>query len=458
MVDPVKAKLLEHARQVCRAVLGAESSAHVSIYAFVAQAESLPLHISPTNEFMIFIDFTNALELLSAVQRGFASFLGKDVSTQQADRSTWLYWGEGETLSPATVTHDERQTQVGLLQSSESPSSDGISWLKADTILPNWLDRLLFNSLDARYAPDWKKFEYNLDLDADDLRIYLGTYFPRSYAEAFCMLDELFANDVYRARWSTRAQARILDIGCGTGGNLIGFLTALAKHCQQLETIHVVGFDGNAMALNTARRILSSFDQHTPSKIDLTLTTQRITTLNELPAPKHDSYDLITSFKMGCEIISAGRGTCDSFYHELLNTYTHRLSDIGLLILLDVTTKPEHSDFYPQLLNRQVSCYMRDHPGFATIFPIPCHLYESTCRENCFTQKEFSVGHRGARHDLSRVAYRIIGRKAFAAAFHHDIERQAEYVICTRTGYKNFTTCTHSSGRGIQMDGYRTST
>jgi len=162
---------------------------------------------------------------------------------------------------------------------------------------------------------------------------------------------------------------------------------------------------------------------------------------------------------MGNEIISTGAGLSDRFYHRFLSFYTPLLSKIGLLLLLDVTTKPEHADnYYPMFLNNQGSQFVREQPAFVTLIPVPCHLYETSCDEQCFTQKEFSITHRARRNDLSRVAYRVLARKALASAFYENIERDAEYVISTRVANDRCTTCTHSDGRGKRLDGYRIST
>ncbi|MFC1777322.1 hypothetical protein ACFL3I_08270 [Pseudomonadota bacterium] len=454
MANQEKAKLLEHAQRVCMAVLGSNTPIQLDIQVFDAQDDLLPLPISPTHQFMIFIDATEVFDRLPTFREKLASFLGKDVAVQEVNKATWLYWGEGEMLSSATIGDREQETQSSSVQSNSNASIEDVAWLKTDTILPNWLDRLLFESLDARHEPDWKRFEHNLDLDEDSLRIYLGTYFPRSYAEAFCILDALFDTEVYSVHWQSRTEAHLLDIGCGTGGNLVGALTALTKHFPQLETIYVEGIDGNTAALEITRRILSSFAQQTQTNINVTLTHQLITNLAHLPAPGHGTYDFITSFKLGGEIISSGRGTNENIYHDLLTAYIDRLSDIGVFVLLDVTTKPEHTDFRPQLLNHQLSAFTSDHADYRTIFPIPCHFHEQTCSERCFTQKEFSVSHRAKRKDLSRVTYRVIGLKALAEALHHDTDRGVEYVIRSRSGNRILATCAYSSGRGKHMDGF----
>lgn len=451
VVDNTTAKLKVYLEKICEAVLGDDNSICVSVSAFDTRREKLPLNIVATHEYMIFVDFEKACQLMPKARKDFASFLGKEIFDGKAGASIWLYWGEGERLTEIISTSAVQNNE----QLVELPSAADTSWLKTDTILPNWLDRLIFESLGACYQPDYKKFTHNLDLNADDLKIYLGTYFPRSYAEAFCILDSLFNCDDFTKRWANKTEAWILDIGTGTGGNLIGLLTALVKHCPQLKMIHVHGYDGNTKALDVARQILESFSIYTDSKVNFTLTTSRIDTFDQMPTTTHNSYDFISSCKMGAEIITKRGTASDSFYFRVLSSYMNLLSDVGLFLLLDVTTKTDGMDFYPQLLNEQVSCFLRSSPDFATVVPVPCYLYEKDCNKSCFTQKEFSISHYAAKNDLSRVAYRILARRSCADVFHRDTAADAEYVVRSRAKNNTSDSCSFSSVSGTQFDGFR---
>lgn len=451
----LKAKVRTHAERVCEAVIGHDAMPQVSLSVFAACDADRPSHVLATHEYMVCADFTKVPALLPTAQKGFASFLGKHVSTVRNRAAALLYWGEGDPLTQTAVLPEPASMpRPASDKPGVTPSTDAIDWLKTDTVLPHWLDYLLFETLHARHQPDWKRFEHNLDLDADDIKRYLGTYFPRSYAEAFCITDALLANAAYSTCWKRRSEAWLLDLGCGTGGNILGILVALAKHCPSLTSVHVHGFDGNPLALESAASILDAFAQHTSASVNRRLTVARIDDLDHLPTPPHRAYDFITTFKFGGEVISTGAGSSDDFYQRFLSAYNSLLSDRGLAILLDVTTCPKHAAFYPQMLNEQVSQFVRANPSFATLLPVPCYFHEHTCRERCFTQKEFSVSHSAAHNDHSRVTYRVLARKAVADAFHHHSAADVEYVIRTRSGNQRVATCKHTSGRGAKVDGY----
>lgn len=456
MPDRMTDGLVAHAGQVCATVLGPEVAATVSISAHPA-SDDLPGHISATHEYMIVVDFSQVPKLLPDAIRRLGSFLGKTVVAQENNPPACLYWGEGDPLTAPPISPVPASVAIPVVPAVASPY-ESVDWMKSDTVLPKWLDEVLFDSLGARHEPDWQRYEHNLDLNGDEIKVYLGTYFPRSYAEAFCILDALLENDLYGAAWKHKTEAFILDVGTGTGGNLVGILTALAKHCPDLRQVTVRGYDGNTLALDVARRVLASFASRTTLHLDVVLTERSITSLDDLPAVPRYSYDFITTFKMGGEIISRGGGMADDFYHRFLATYSGLLSDSGLMILLDVTTKPEHADFLPQLMNEQVSRFVREHDSIATLTPVPCHLYESHCSKPCFTQQEFSVTHRLTGNDKSRVAYRVLAPTAFAQTLHESTDKAAKYVICAKPANETFSTCTHSPRSGMPLDGYRINT
>lgn len=133
---------------------------------------------------------------------------------------------------------------------------------KSETDLPEWLDDLIFNQLGASYSPGDTRYQYTRDLPPDEVKVYLGTYFPRSYCEAFCIAVNLFTNTSYRSflkeNLSPDPEINILDIGCGSGGEIIGLLDALRRLYPSFR-INIYAFDGNQASLGYMKLIAGSY-------------------------------------------------------------------------------------------------------------------------------------------------------------------------------------------------------
>ena len=94
--------------------------------------------------------------------------------------------------------------------------------LKTNTRLPDYLERYIFDKLNAQYAPDFERAKNNLYSEHSDNLKYLGTYFPRSYGETFCIFDSLFKNQSIKQTYELKQTVNILSIGCGMGGDTLG--------------------------------------------------------------------------------------------------------------------------------------------------------------------------------------------------------------------------------------------
>src|SRR5690554_3716276 len=161
-------------------------------------------NIELTNEFIVCCkDFL--------IQDRLQVFTGK----KSFENGNQFYWFEGDSISTINlITENDLNFEINKIE-----------FLKTETRLPAFLDDFIFNRLNAIYAPDFQRFEYNLDLTGEEILKYLGTYFPRSYAESFCIFDNIFQNIAYHQIISNKTYLNILSIGSGTGGDIIGLLT-----------------------------------------------------------------------------------------------------------------------------------------------------------------------------------------------------------------------------------------
>ena len=385
-----------------------------------------------THEYLIFCGEITEIQKLKR-------FIGKDIFTINGNS----YWFEGDII--LEIKNDENEI-INLKQEEK------VDFLKTNTRLPSFLDDLIFNQLNAEYSPDFKRFEFNLDLTKDESKKYLGTYFPRSYAESFCIFDNIFENKYFQNTIFKKKTLNVLSVGCGTGGDLIGLLTVIEKYCNLNNTINIWAIDGNDNALKILTRIVDFFKITSKKKINLNTLQLLINSETGNYDLKNEitklEYDFITSFKMITEIISAGKGKADNSYFQFLKTFAPLLTETGLLVLLDVTTKQEHNNtFNPILMNDQVKSALKELKKFKTLLPLSCSLHESVCCAMCFTQQQFIVSHSKRSNDISKVAYRIIANNEFVKQLSQP-DATAKYLI----GKGNV--CCYTEGNYKNADSY----
>lgn len=300
----------------------------------------------------------------------FSKLLSKSIVQESDENKTYLFWFEG--------------LQNGLQENELTgklsfPDNQIIEKIKSETRLPKWLDKFIFENLQAKYEPDFEKFDYNLEHSTEELLTYLGTYFPRSFAESFCIFDDIFSNRAYNLELSTKEELNILDIGCGTGGNLIGLLTAINKHFTNIQNINFWAIDGNSDALQILKSIIIKFIRNHSININFQLINETFKEVKEVSKLFEiipcKSFDFIMSFKTIVEIISKGNGLNNDSYYKWFDLTSDLLNSNGLALIVDVTTKTDFSDYLPLLLNEQSRNFVKDKPIFKIFSPLSCNCY-----------------------------------------------------------------------------------
>jgi SAM-dependent methyltransferase len=434
---------------------GEESNFVINVY---LKSDDIPLYLEIDLglefEFLIVLQINYNSTLLDSKISTLSRLLSKQIIKKEDKTNAYLLWFEG--LQSELQIEEKKE----LLSTNENHLIDRI---KSETRLPNWLDKCIFDNLHAKYEPNYEKFDYNLEHSNEELLIYLGTYFPRSFAEAFCIYEDLFSNKVVNHNIKSKGEVNILDIGCGTGGNLLGLLTAINKHFTSNLIINVWAIDGNLDALKIFENIIHQFDHNYSIIINYTLINETFNDINDISVALQTitcrSFDFIMSFKTIVEIVSRGKGLNNNSYLEWFNIVCELLNPSGLVLIADVTTKTKYSDYLPLLLNEQARAFIKNNPLFKILSPLSCSTYSNICNNNCFYKHEFYVSHRQKNRDVSRIIYKIIGRSAFVEKIIED-KKRGKFVINWKQ-YNNRSSnrgyCINSMGENSCIDAYKIS-
>lgn len=257
--------------------------------------------------------------------------------------------------------------------------------------LPDWLDDLLFNKLSASYCRKNKDLVV-LDWGREDIKCYLGTYFPRSYSESYCVFSK-YLNE-YNVVYQNNETLSIFDFGCGTGGELVGFILAVHEQLPSIKKITIRALDGNVHALRALEYILENVSKEIGIELtyhlmpividdfyDMGIVTDVIT----------QKYDFIVSFKAICEFVTRQQFEENNPYEHIINVFTPKLTETGIICLADVTSFSEVSkDWLPKMLDRASAA---------------CNV--EILSRNIGFNEEYHVTHSHYTNDTSKIAWRI---------------------------------------------------
>ena len=231
-----------------------------------------------------------------------------------------------------------------------------------------------------------------IDWGKDDVLKYLGTYFPRSYTEAYCIVSQYL--DVANP-FSEKTEVSLFDFGCGTGGEIIGTITAIIEKNLNLQHINILALDGNYFALRTFEKILVKYC--TKSSIHITykvipLEIDDFYDLSVLDSVIDQKFDMVISFKAICEFVTKQRFEQNNAYTHMAKFFLPRINSGGILLLADVTTYNNVSqEWLPHMMDE----------GLAKA---NCKV---VAKNNGYNQA-FFVTHSRKKEDISKIAWRLI--------------------------------------------------
>ena len=267
--------------------------------------------------------------------------------------------------------------------------------METHVTLPKWLDDYIFNELGAKYCRSNADMTV-IDWDKSDMLNYLGTYFPRSYAEAYCIFNHCFGT--YYNFFSDQEEISILDFGSGTGGEIIGLATVLSERFPHLKKLKIIPLDGNGFALHLFDCILSETRKHISiglEGISSPIHIEDFYDLNILDRVIYGEYDIIISFKAICEFVTKQQFEKQNAYEHIVKFLMTKLSKYGLLLLVDVTTyNNTTNEWLPMMLDQGI-----------------VNANAKIVERNLGYNQTFQVTHSHKAYDVSKVAWRLMLNK-----------------------------------------------
>lgn len=257
--------------------------------------------------------------------------------------------------------------------------------------LPQWLDDLIYHKIKATHQP-CRKDMVVLNWNRVEIIKYLGTYFPRSFAESYCVFTKYF--EVHKNVYENETTLNIFDFGCGTGGELLGLLWAIMGKTS-ISKINIKALDGNLNALRILENIIEQFRADYHNGICFNVMPLKIDDIFDMaviePYIPRDNH-IILIFKSICEMASLRQFEEKNPYEYILEIMLKKLSRNGIICLADVSSfNDEQHEWLPKLIDKA------------------CEETNSiVCMRNENYNEAFYVSHTGKSCDSSKITWRIL--------------------------------------------------
>jgi SAM-dependent methyltransferase len=304
--------------------------------------------------------------------------------------------------------------------------------------LPQYLDDYIFAELDGVFQTG-QNVDVNLNNDEEANKSYIGTYFPRSFIECYLILKDLYAHKRIKEVIDSKSELKILDIGTGTGGNVIGLLQFL-NTINFSKPIEIITVEGNEIAIAYQKKFFNKFSQTfaTNFKFRCEKVIFQAETLNlqldELLNKYNMDFDVITSFKFMSEFYNSDFQNATGLFKTFPDTLSKHLSEKGLFLLLDLVStgyKRDNRPYTTQIMSDELNEYVRSEDSkLAYILPVCCGLWSDSCTtQGCYIERQFGIKHSKRKYDISKVAYRVMTKKLFARVILSYVDKKNPYQM-----------------------------
>ena len=317
------------------------------------------------------------------------------------------------------------------------------------------LESVLFEEFDAQYCRRRGDARFNADSDEAEVRSYLGTYFPRSWAEHTLIWKRLLVHKAIQDALQNQECIRILDVGSGTGGHLYAVVEQLRTQFKK-SRIKVLAIDANEQALNKQCKLHERL-MFNGVDIDFKLMRFELDSdrfgqqLLEICQSSEVNFDIVLSSKFLSEISSyAQKAGLNSrgFYQGFLEVADQVLSPHGIVSLVDVNV-PIKQQFVAEILRSEIQHVRTKGADLEVIMPLHCGAYYERCCENskCYMTIPLELLHRGCsgETDKTQICFRVLAREALSKQIFRDVEAIPPLIYVNEAG-----TCYQGSARRAQ--------
>lgn len=226
---------------------------------------------------------------------------------------------------------------------------------------------------------------------------YIHDYFFRSYTENFVFWKNILSNTAYSSHLKEKDSLHLLFYGCGTGGDIAGFIDTLNIHgLFSGKRITIRAVDGNADALKICESIIKGLCDFRGFDMLLRLeTTVCHAGADGFPLPDlHGQlFDIIETSKMVNEILHINYGMYFKFLETIVKPF---LVGDGVALIADVPVKRyvrmqndwggfsgATGEWTPKLMTQAVSNFTKKNSDFRVLLPTVC----DGCQAYCYSAK-----------------------------------------------------------------------
>ncbi|MFA5404633.1 MAG: hypothetical protein WC358_06835 [Ignavibacteria bacterium] len=313
--------------------------------------------------------------------------------------------------------------------------------------LPAYLERFIFDTLNGIYKIRWNKTN-NLENNEEENKIYIGTYFPRSYAESKIIFNDLFKNNHIKNSFIEKDTISILDIGTGTGGNLIGLMESLKENFGK-KALKIFTFEGNINALEFFDKFVKKFKITFNYNNIITNNVSLKISSNSLYVDTfykifdfNTKFDVVMSSKFISEFYNETQIGADGVYKDFARISSDNLNKDGIAIVLDTTNKLGNNKYTSYVMTKELKEYIKENEeNIKFILPKSCALWYNKCNTgDCFIQRVIQVKHRKDKIDnrkinnISNICYALLSKPSFANEVIESYRNDISYAICVKKG------------------------